>query len=153
MSQKLDYPTDEILDRICDAHWNNGEGEGVTFYEVYTRNACNHTLYGEVEADGERYTFVVESGDINGTVVHKWGLPEEVQPYTPEQPERITFVPLENNFQLRAVYHKVRETPWFKELEQSYNYDRFFAPGLKTELYYKARAAERGLRPGYLSEL
>ena len=44
-----------------------------------------------------------------------------------------------------------RKEQWFKDMEQSYNYDRHFAPGGATETYYREKASKKGLVPGYLS--
>lgn len=158
MSERLTYPTDEALDRIADAYWRGQDGDGVVLHAVYTHNACNHTLCGEVEIEGERYAFVIDSGDRNGTVVLEWGEPEAVTLYTPEEKEKITFVPIaENIFQRNRqafdAYARSRNEGWFVNMERAYNYDRLFSPGLVTERHYTALAAERGLRPGYLSNM
>jgi hypothetical protein len=153
---RLSEPTGEVLDRIDDAHWNGCKGEGIVM-SAYRHNACNHTLSGEIEVDGDRYSFVIDSGDWGGTVVHEWCSPDEAKGFRePEPPEPYTFVPnapnlLENRPALFKVYGMWRKEAWFKDLERGYNYDRHFAPGTKTESHYREKAQKRGLCPGLLS--
>lgn len=157
MSDRLLEPTSEILDRISDAHWGGCKGEGITM-SAYQHNACNHTLSGEIDVDGKRYSFVIDSGDRNGTVVREWCAPEDSQGFQePEPPEPYTFVPadpllLKNRPAMFRVYAQWRKASWFKDMERGYNYDRHFAPGTKTESHYVEKASARGLRAGYLSD-
>ncbi len=90
---KLSKPTDDVHERICNAHWN-GFGEGVKFLDIYQINACNHVLSGTIQVDDELYGFIIESGDIMGTDVKAWGDPEDVGTYEPpEQGEPLTLIP------------------------------------------------------------
>ena len=156
-------PTCEDLDRIANAHWTLGNKvgstDGVTFFDVQTHNACNHTFSGTIEIDGTVHGFIIDSGDWNGTVVRSWGDPEDVGVAPePEEQEQITFLPRDGNLfhaspAMWRVYLSWRKEPWFKDLERSYAYDRHFQPGGRTESYYREKASKRGLVPGYLSNL
>ena len=159
----LSEPNEDALERIANAQWSlgnkKGTCDGVTLLEVYQHNVCNHTLSGTVEVDGQVYGFIIDSGDWSGTVVRAWGDPEEVgvEP-EPEPPEPRTFVPNDDDLAwsrpgMFGVYMAWRKEPWFVEMERSYNYDRHFAPGGKTEGYYRDKASKRGMKPGYLSDL
>lgn len=160
---KLSEPTEEALERIANAQWtlgnDGGTHDGVTMLSVYQHNACNHTLSGTVEVDGQTYGFIIDSGDWNGTVVQAWGDPEDVGVAPePEPPEPRAFVPRDDDLAWKrpgmfGVYMAWRKETWLKDLERSYNYDRHFAPGGKTESYYREKAAKRGLKTGYLSDL
>lgn len=159
----LSAPTDDALERICNAQWENpGLNKpihGVTFLSIHQHNACNHTLSGTVDIDGVEHGFIIDNGDWNGTEVRAWGDPEDVgMAPEPEPPEQITFLPRDQSlFQTRPemwrVYLAWRKEPWFREMESGYNYDRHFQPGGYVENHYREKAAKRGLRAGYLSDL
>ncbi len=143
----------EVLERICDAHWN-GHGEGVTFLDIYQHNAANHTLSGVISVDGKVYGFIVDDGDWGGTVVRAWGDPEDVGIYQPLEVKLKTFVPVDdllsvNNPFMYRVYLEWRKQSWFREMEGKYNYDRHFQPGTFVESYYSVWASQRGLKTGY----
>lgn len=153
----LTEPPDSVLERICDAFYElcgyTGSSDGVTLLDVHQHNAVNHTLSGTVDVDGTIYGFIVENGDWNGTVVRRWGDPEDVSVYQPEPPgEPLTFVPDWNaSPSTIAAWHTLRRTAAFTEKVGAYAYDRHFAPGGATEKHYRAWAAERGLVVGHLS--
>jgi hypothetical protein len=154
----LREPTDDVLERIVDAHWNRG-GEGVTFTDIYQHNALNHTLSGTIDVEGAVYGFIVESGDRNGTVVKAWGDPEEVGTYEhPPVPEPRTFIPKDLFLHVTRpwmfkVYLHWRRQPWFRDKERAYNYDRHFQPGCYVEDHYREWADKKGMQVGCLSEL
>lgn len=158
----LPHPTDEILERIIDAHCNRG-GPGVIFRDIHQHNACHHTLSGEIDVDGVAYGFIIESGDWNGTVVKEWGLAEDVGTYRPEPPsEPLAFVPINENLHadrpaIFSAYLYWRDGNGVAgnivEQERNYAYNRHFAPGGATEKYYREWAAKFGLRVGLLSEV
>ena len=141
----------ETLERIGDAHWNGGKGEGVTFWDINQHNACNHTMSGTIEVQGKTFGFIIESGDRNGTVIKGWGDPDDVGTFEPIKPTMYTFVPRDSDLkekrpEMYGVYLLWRKEPWFKEKERALNYDRHFAPGLKTDEYYRTWAESKGLR-------
>jgi hypothetical protein len=154
----LAEPTDEALERICDAHWNGG-GDGVRFLDIHQHDACNHTLSGVIEIDGVEHGFIIENGNRNGTEVRAWGDPEDVGTYTPPPPpEPLTFIPKDDALfatrpQMFAVYVYWRKQPWFAEKERAYAYDRHFQPGGFVENHYREWADKRGLKVGLLSSL
>lgn len=160
MSQLLE-PTENELERICDASWTHGAkgGDGVVFHVHHARNACNHTLKGTIDVAGVLYGFHIDNGDWGGTEVREWGLEDDVATHQePEPAEAIAFVPasldqnnqMKRNWQLRTYAHW-RKT-WLKEHEGKYNYDRHFSPGGKTEKYWREIPEKRGLTTGLLSD-
>lgn len=158
----LKEPTDEILERIADAGWDynkNTVHHGVCIHERHTINATNHVYSGTVEHEDVSYGFQIESGDNNGTVVIEWGLEDDVGTFDPgPPPEPRTFLPndqflSDHRPEMFDVYCHWRNTPWFKEKQGAYNYDRHFQPGSKIETHYRDWAATKGMRIGYLSDL
>lgn len=141
----------DVMEKIADAMWERQPRHGVTFRDIHQHNACNHTASGDIEYQGETFGFVIESGDRSGTVILEWGPSEDVGTYQPEPPTIYTFVPQEDNLKetrpgLWAVYLAWTKQPWFQEKERGYNYDRHFAPGGKTESYYRDWAATKGMK-------
>lgn len=139
----------EVLERITDAGCGV-HGEGVVISDVYRHNACNHTYTGHIEYAGETFHFIIHSGDWNGTDVEEFGTIDEVGVYDPPKPTLYTFVPRNPllKFEKPAmwdVYLHWRKQEWFQDKVRGYNYDRHFAPGLKTERYYQEFAQSKGL--------
>lgn len=155
----LPEPTEEILERICDAGWNKEDTKDIVFTDIYTHNACNHTYSGTIMVSGIKHAFVIESGDRNGTVVKQWGDPDKVTEFDHgPPPEPRTFIPKDsalsvNSPALFKVYAMWRTQEWFMEKERSYNYDRYFQPGSQIETHYSDWASKKGLKTGYLSHL
>lgn len=148
----------EALERIAEAHWNRQNADGVIITDTYQHNACNHTVTGTVDIDGQVFGFVIEMGDWNGTVVNQWGDPDDIVAYEPPKIEPLTFLPedphlLRKRPDMFKVYAIWRKEEWFKEKERAYNYDRHFQPGIAIEKHYREWAGTRGLRIGYLSHL
>lgn len=154
---KLSDPTEEVLERICDAQWN-GSGPGIVLLDVYKFNACNHVLSGTIEVNDETYGFIIENGDWNGTVVKAWGDPEDVGTYQhPEPPEPLTFIPNDRTLCISRpaifeIYLGWRKENWFTEKQSAYNYDRHFQPGGCTEKYYREWAKKKGMIIGSMDQ-
>ncbi len=139
----------EVMDRITDAECG-GSREGITM-DVHRHNACNSTLSGTITHAGEDFGFVIDSGDWNGTLIRQWGPAEDVEPYEPEPPILYTFVPADPSLRERSpglfkVYLAWAKMDWFKDKVRGYNYDRHFAPGVKTERHYRDWAVSKGLK-------
>jgi hypothetical protein len=146
-------PSEEVLERICNAHWNGQNIDGVIFLDKYCHDAINYTLSGTVEVEGTIYGFIIDDGNWNGTVVRAWGDPEDVGVYTPPVKEHLTFVPSDpyvSDFGLKK-YLNVRRQDWFKKLEGEMNYDLHFSPTRKIEKHYSDLAKKKGLRIGLIS--
>ena len=139
----------EVLESICDAQCG-ASNTGVTITSIHQHNACNHTLTGHITYAGEVFHFVVNNGDWAGTEVVSFGAEEDIDTYIAPTPVRYTFIP--NNPLLKtdrpalwSVYLLWREEAWFKEKVLGYNYDRHFAPGVKTETHYANFAKSKGM--------
>lgn len=149
---------EEVLQEICETfyhHLNPVVDGRVRIDVVHQHDAINYSFSGSIKLEDGDYGFIIQDGNFNGTVVEEWGKADDVGMYIPPEPsEPMSFVPIDPNLPkgLQKVYLKWRKEPWFKEKEGGYNYDRHFAPGGKTEEYYKKWAATRGLKPGLFSE-
>ncbi len=143
---------ESLLQRICEAHYANDEkSEGICFDVRHMHDAVNYTINGSVEFEGKQYRFTIDDGNWNGTVVREWGDEETVGIYEPPPPTLYDMVPSDPYLKVRRpqmwkAYLLWREEPWFKELIGKYAYDAYFAPGGKTESYWRGKAAEKGLR-------
>jgi len=146
-----DVATD-FLGRLADMQWSDVRSkDGIAISDVHQHNACNHTISGTFDHAGESFGFVIESGDWAGTVVRDWGPADDIACYDPPKPTVYTYVP--NNPTLKfdrpglwEVFLQWRKQPWFEDKVRGYNYDRHFAPGGKTESYYRDWASSKGLR-------
>lgn len=141
-----------FLEELCDMEWAEDQKRGsICISSTHRHDACNYTHSGTVSIDGIEYGFVIDNGNWNGTVVREWGPADEVGAYDPPNPTVYTFVPTNGTLKedspgLWGVYLAWREAVWFKDKERGYNYDRHFAPGVKTEGYYRDWAAAKGLK-------
>ncbi|WP_406586427.1 hypothetical protein [Asaia lannensis] len=140
----------EVMERIGDAMFEKDPGDRIKILDVHALNACNHIVDGDIEHAGKWFSFSVESGDRRGTFVREWGAHGSVAGYEPEPPIVYDLMPANRALEIKrpgmfGVYLAWREMEWFRKLAQSYNYDRHFAPGGKTENHYRAKGAERGL--------
>lgn len=157
-AERLAYPDNDTLDRIVDAFCNRG-GKGVQFRDIYEHDVCNHTLSGTIEVQGQAYGFIIENGNWNGTVVRKWGEPDDVGIYDPPPPsEPFTFIPTDlclhlDRPEMFKLYAWWRKQSWFIKKERDYAYDRYFQPGGFVENHYRDWAAKKGLKIGLLSDL
>lgn len=147
-----DALAEDILTRVCEAHWSvDHKRYGVEFRDIHQHDACNHTLSGTIDVGGVEYGFIIDNGNWAGTVVREWGLADDVGTYDPPKPIIYTLVPKNPLLRFDApglwsVYLAWRGEKWFEEIVRGYNYDRHFAPGGKTEGYWKAKADQRGLK-------
>ena len=138
----------------------------ITITGSHRTDALNYTFTGTVDIAGKTYYFVIESGNRMGTYIERWDDEETATPWEPPEPSYMTFVPPRLSY-LRQCYAEymladrkpataevfwaaidyiryrdhIRQADWFKDLVQSYNYDRYFAPGPKTENYFREKAA------------
>jgi len=140
----------EVMERIADAMWSQKGDERLRINNFHTLNACNHVADGDIEHGGIWFSFSVESGDWNGTVIHGWGDLDDVAAYVPDRPTVYGLMPRDRSLEITrpemfGVYLLWRKEPWFADLSRSYNYDRHFAPGGKTETYWREKAGKRGL--------
>ena len=141
---------EEVMERIADAMWTRKGDDRLRINNFHTLNACNHVADGDIEHGEEWFSFSVESGDRNGTVIHGWGDLDDVAAYDPPKPTIYDLMPCNRALEIErpgmfGVYLAWRKEKWFQDLVRSYNYDRHFAPGCKTEKCWPGKAADRGL--------
>jgi hypothetical protein len=143
---------ESLLSRICEAHYaGNEKEEGIVFDCRHQHNACNYTLNGSVKDGNQEFRFTIDDGNWNGTVVREWGTDENVGLYQPPPPPVYDMVPIDESLEqsrphMWKVYLAWKKEKWFQEMLRSYAYDSHFAPGLKTEQYWRGKAKEKGLK-------
>lgn len=153
-----DIATD-TLERICNAHYNDGRGEGVTFYDRYQHDVCNYTLSGAIEVGDAVYEFIVNDGNWGGTEVREWGA--EVATYVPPPARIPTFIPRATNVGVvgREAYKAWMTQQWFKDaVEQLHRaaYDQHFQPGCQRSPDMQRAidgATSRGLMVGDVTDI
>ena len=142
----------EFLEELCDMEWNHEKkSKRISIYDTYRHDMTNYTHSGTFTYEGVEYGFVIDNGNWNGTVVREWGLADDVGIYDPPKPTFYTFVPVNGTLRedspgMFTVYLDWRKKAWFQDKERGYNYDRHFAPGSKTESYYRDWAATKGMK-------
>ena len=142
----------EFLEEFCDLAWSQTKkNDRITISNAHMHDAVNHTYSGTLLHDGIEYGFIIDNGNWNGTVVREWGPADDVGTYEPPKPTLYTFVPTHGTMKedapfMFAVYLSWRKTKWFQDKEHGYNYDKHFAPGGKTESYYRDWAANKGMK-------
>ena len=146
----------DILTQISDVAWG-GKADGVTISDTHQINACNHIHSGTVEHAGETFSFIIESGDRNGTVIEQWCSPDDAEPFDPPKPTIYTFVPRDGLLKqdrqaMYDVYLLWTQEQWFQDQVKAYNYDNHFAPGGKTSKHYREWAEKKGLKITIKSE-
>jgi hypothetical protein len=150
----------DFMERLADLSWSgdrvSADGS-IRITDCYQHNAANHTYSGTLSHAGEEFGFIIEQGDRNGTLVRDFGPADDVGTFDPPEPELYTFVPADDELKTKrpemyAVYLAWTKEEWFKEKVRGYNYDRHFAPGGKTETYYREWAAKKGLKPALESD-
>jgi hypothetical protein len=109
---------EEILEMITEACYGTNV-ENVSVNELHRSDAINAVYGGTIKYKDKEYDFILESGNCNGTVMLEWSNNGDIY-YSAPEPVKYTFIPAE------------------------YNYDRYFAPGDKTEEHYKAKAKKMG---------
>lgn len=150
-----------ILEGIGETIWDHDhtcsleEGEDGYFWvsDIQAMNACNHAITGAFWVGGKEYSFEAESGDWNGWVWRSVSEDDAI----PEIKIHQTVWALQPNEKLvsEAILKgqgKFLVAKWdafltrkeYAELPGKYGYDRHFAPGLKTEHYWKEKAGEVG---------
>lgn len=72
-----DEAAEELLTRICEAHWNGVSHKdetlyGVDFQDIFQYNECNHKLTGRILYENEVYSFVIDNGNWGGTEVKEF---------------------------------------------------------------------------------
>lgn len=147
-----DAVVEDFQSELADMTWKQKtKSDRITIGNIHQHNACNHTYSGTFTHEEIEYGFIIEIGDWNGSVVREFGLAENVGMYQAPEPTIYTFVPKSETLKedspgMWNVYLEWRKEKWFKEKAQSYNYDKHFAPGGKTEKYYCDWATSKGLR-------
>lgn len=145
------YP--ELPEMMANAEWSKerrSETDGITVRITNSEmlNAANHRFEAMYNYRGDEGTVVYQSGDWNGFMVEEFG---DVCMTIPERPV-LRLVPdwsamsncetVEDVQRVLNLYKMFRELRAdFIKVERDYAYDSYFAPGGKTEGYYRPKVA------------
>lgn len=141
---------DDAVQALFEAFYEHLAGKPDTppfsFSDVNQINACNYRFMAFYDApNGEEWCVTCADGDFGGSEVLEFSK-DVLLELEEHRPTIYSFKPTKWLPQgMFGVYLAWRKEPWFQEMERSYNYDRFFAPGGKTETHYRDKAAKRGL--------
>lgn len=113
-------------------------------------NAINCRAHGIIEIEGVEYTFQMEDGNWNGTVLLAW---ESDKPFERHQPTRWALQPKRNLIDKAILANNgpflilkwdalLKNRPELAAIPGKYSYDRYFQPGSKTESYWRDAAAK-----------
>lgn len=144
---------EQIWDRDRFSEIEEGEDGYVFVFDVQAINACNHVIVGSFWAEGTEFAFEAESGDNNGFV---WRMVSPDEPIPDIQIQQTVWALAPNDDLVRkailsdqgaflvAKWDAFLQRPEYAQIPGKYGYDRHFAPGLKTERFWKERAAKVG---------
>lgn len=140
---------EDAMIQMCEEAHSDGTHSNVTILERDRINAINVRVHGIIEIDGEEYTFQMEDGDRNGTELLDWNGDREFERH---EPTRWTLQPIAhlvddavtagNGAFLLAKWDAFMKRPEIASIPDKYSYDNHFAPGLKTQTYWRDKAAE-----------
>lgn len=138
---------EEILTILSEAvsGYRDYAKDKITILDRHASDAINHTGHGIIMWKGVEYTFTLESGNWNGTVLHEWdGVGEAYEEPVPviytlqPIPELVTQAIVSGKgpflvFKWDAMVKNLN----LNETLRKYLYDRHFAPGIKTSEHYR----------------
>lgn len=143
---------DDVMTQISEAsHRGEGRHGNVYILEETKHNVINVTVSGIFTLGDKEFWFLLDDGDWNGTFLRGW---EEAgqQKLEESPPTQWALVPTHNIIAdaLAAERGNILLQVWeafllckeIAEIPGKYAYDKFFAPGGKTENYWRDRAAK-----------
>lgn len=142
---------EDVLTMICESA-HGQKHDAVTILDIDRLDAINVRVEGILQWNDEEYSFHVEDGNWNGTVIREWeGVGEAFERHKPTvyalQPNLgLVSKAVESNRGafLIAKWDAFLTRADVKEIPNKYMYDKHFAPGGKTETYWKEAAAKHG---------
>lgn len=142
---------DDAIQMMAEATGGYGGHPSVTIHERDRLNAINHHASGTIAIEGREFSFQMEDGDRNGTVLLAWN---DDRPFERHEPTRWALAPerqlVEKALEagrgglLLAKWDAMLKQPELAALPGKYAYDSHFAPGVVTESHWRGEAARRG---------
>lgn len=139
---------EDAMQMMAEATGGWGEHESVTILERDRIDAINCRASGIIQIEGNEFTFQMEDGNHNGTVLLAW---ESDTPFEHHEPTHWALQPMSGLVDrhiaagrgpfLIEKWDIFLKRPEIAEIVRSYAYDRFVQPGLRSEQHYKAKAA------------
>lgn len=149
---------DDIAETICElmasrerSYGVEGEDGSVYVSDVQMINACNHLAAGSFWHEGEEWSFLAESGDMNGFYYRELSKDAPIPKinYKPPAFQIVPIATIRNQAEAKLMLVKIkafRDRTETKELLAAYSYDRTFQPGGLIEKHYRDRAAKIGAK-------
>lgn len=154
------YPEkmEQIAEELGEFYWDRehrctipeGEDGHVWIDEIEMINATNHQVSGAFWLGGVEYAFLVEMGDRNGFEFRHLSAGGAI-PENKVEHARFALAPRKDLITkavaegqgafLIAKWDEMLKREPYDQLIRKYHYDRMFAPGIKTERYYRDQAA------------
>lgn len=146
---------DAVMTEIAEAsYYGEGKHGNVYILEQVKHDVINVTVSGVFTLEGREFWFLLDNGNWNGTVLRGWEEAGE-QAMAPSKPTQWTLVPnstvisealdAQRGHILLQVWEAFLTRKEVAEIPGKYAYDKFFAPGGKTETYWRDKAATYNL--------
>lgn len=150
-----DIPADkqeEIMTMMAEAaHDDDAHRDTITILERDRLDAINVRVNGIVTFNGNEHSFILSDGNWNGTFLEDWDGPMQFELHKPTvwalQPNNAlvgkALMEGKGKF-LLMKWDAIIQNRKLDDLPRKYAYDKHFAPGGKTESYWRGKAAEHG---------
>jgi hypothetical protein len=130
---------EELFESVYGSKFDN-----IKITEKHNHDVINSVGRAEIIINGEPLYVEWEDGNMNGSQIIDYSFEGLTAPK--RYVTAYKFVPVVRTELALKIYEYWKKENWFKEKERSMNYDFHFAPGEKTQTYYKNFAAQKGLR-------
>lgn len=140
---------EDVMTMLAEAAHDDDAHDCVTILDRDRRDVINVRVGGIIEIEGREFSFQLEDGNWNGTVLLEW---ESGKPFEYSQPARWALQPVRRLVDEAVMAGKgpfliikwdamLKNRPELAELPGKYAYDRFFQPGGLIEKHYRDIAA------------
>lgn len=141
---------EDAMQAMSEATGGYGEPTNVHILEHDRMDAINCRAHGIITIEGEEYTFQMEDGNRNGTVLLAW---ESDQPFERHEPTRWALQPTRDlidkaimsdsgPFLLLKWDAILKNLPNVAAIPGKYSYDRYVQPGGLVEGHWRKAAAK-----------
>lgn len=141
---------EEVMTAMAEATSGWGEPSNVHILEHDRIDAINARAEGIVTVEGKEYTFQMENGNWNGTVLLAW---QSDKPFEYHEPTRWALQPKRDLIDQAIESGKgpflimkwdaiLANKSELKDLLRNYSYDRYVQPGSVVENHYREKATK-----------
>lgn len=140
---------EDAMQMMAEATGGYGDHDCIHILDRDRLDAINFRAHGIITIGGEEYTFQMEDGNWNGTVLLSWN---EGKPFEHHVPTKWALQPNRELVDKAIMSGKgpflifkwdaiLKNRPDVAAIPGKYSYDRHFAPGGKIETYWRGKAA------------